>query len=379
MKEVIYSMLYKLTKSILYIIDFIVTIFYRLSGVESIEGIEHGDILSHLIRQNVLSNSFLIIALIGILVLGVVTILAILKAQTKQDISNSVALERSLKAFIGIWLIPFFVIAVVLGLNVVFRAIHLAMHSGGMATFETKIGAQLLVIAGKDAYIGEEAARQGIEAGILNGTLSYMDVSTISTYYNIHEINYLVAILGGSILLFLFCLSCIGLVQRIFEIVFLYLISPLAASTMPLDEGIRFARWRELVISKIVASYSIVLSMNVYLMVLPFATSIRYLDNNIQNSLVHLLIVIAGAFSVVKTSSLISNIIGSTGSSLSGYLSEVRLATGAARGAGITLMQTSKQVTNVTKSVGLSMQNRSMQKEVSFQNNNKSTLKNLYD
>ena len=159
MKEIIYSILYKLTKNILYLIDFLVEIFYKLSGVEEVDG-ESGDILSHLIYQKNISDTFLVVALIGILVLGVVTILAILKAQSRKDISNAMAFERSLKAFIGIWLIPFFVIAVVIGLNVLFRAIHIAMSINGIGVTKAKIGAELLVIAASDAYI-EKGGKAG--------------------------------------------------------------------------------------------------------------------------------------------------------------------------------------------------------------------------
>lgn len=377
MKEIIYSILYKLTKNILYLIDFLVEIFYKLSGVEEVDG-ESGDILSHLIYQKNISDTFLVVALIGILVLGVVTILAILKAQSRKDISNAMAFERSLKAFIGIWLIPFFVIAVVIGLNVLFRAIHIAMSINGIGVTKAKIGAELLVIAASDAYIGEEVARQGIEAAIVNGSISYMDINSISTYYKIEDINYLVGILGGGILLFLFSVSCIGLIQRIFEVIFLYLISPLAASTMPLDDGKRFTSWRELVVGKIVSSYAIVLSMNVYLMVLPYATSIRYLDNNFQNSLVHLLIVIAGAFSVVKTSNLIAAILGMHGNSLTSFMSEIRVASSLARSTSNTILHSGHHIANASKHISNNIKDLSKPAE-QLLSNNKSTLEDLYN
>ncbi|HHX49584.1 MAG TPA: hypothetical protein GX709_04265 [Clostridiales bacterium] len=376
MKEIFYSIVYKLNKSILYIIDFFVEIFYKLSGFENIDG-ENGEILSHLVRQKSVTDTFFMVALIGIALLGVVTILAILKAQSRKDISNSMALERSLKAFIGIWLIPFFVIAVVLGLNVLFRAIHVAMSINGAGVQRAKIGAELFVIAASDAYIGEEIAREGIEAAIVNGTISYMDVSAISTYYNIEDINYLVSLLGGGVLLFLFSISSISLVQRIFEVVFLYLISPLAASTMPLDDGQRFASWRTLVIGKIVSSYSIVLSMNVYLMVLPYATSIRYLENNFQNALVHLLIVIAGAFSVVKTSSIVSSIIGMHGNSIAAFMSEIRVASSLARGTTNTILHTSHHIAETSRHFSGDKDDKNNIQEAAL-TNKESTLENLY-
>ena len=67
--------------------------------------------------------------------------------------------------------------------------------------------------------------------------------------------NYLIGILGGFVMLVMFVLSSISFIQRIFDIILLYLISPISIATIPLDEGNRFKVWKDMMIGKILSAY----------------------------------------------------------------------------------------------------------------------------
>lgn len=78
--------------------------------------------------------------------------------------------------------------------------------------------------------------------------LDYKDVSLVKSYFNIQDMNYLIGILGSFVMLVMFMLSSISFIQKIFDIILLYLISPISIATIPLDESNRFKVWKDMMI-----------------------------------------------------------------------------------------------------------------------------------
>ncbi|MBR2138174.1 MAG: hypothetical protein IJ966_02615 [Bacilli bacterium] len=325
--ELICSLFYGMFSGICLLIDFIKTIFYKLCGIETveIEG-EQGDLLSNLLESNIIKRVFLTIFIIGFILLIVFTILAIIKSNYQEKQNWKTVLSKTGQAFIIMLLIPFTVIIGVMLTNTIMSSINQAMNvypSSGQGT----IGGQFLITIGHDAYKGLIDQSQA-EAMFVSGELNYAKLSVVKQYYDITELNYVIGLLGSLVMLIMFVISAITFVQRIFDIVLLYIISPVSISTIPLDEGNRFKVWKDMLISKILSAYGIILVMNLFFLIIPQVYQIKFFDNSFQNGVVYILFLIGGSFAVTKASRVISQLTGApaTGGEMAQMIYNIRSA-----------------------------------------------------
>ena len=312
----IYDIFYTLQKSICYLLDFIRDIFCKLAGIETvkIDGSEE-EILSHFILSPEIRNAFLGVLLVGVILLFVFVIIAIIKSEAadpQHKKTKGQILVKSLQSFVIFLLIPFLLIAGIMLANVVVGAIHASM-TGSMLDGNTAstIGGQILVTSGYDAYIGPAGSRAEIERMFVTGQLDYNSLSVVKRYYDLSEMNFFVGIAGGLVILVMFVMSAVMFVQRIFDIILLYIVSPASVSTIPLDDGGRFRIWREMLVSKVLSAYGIILSMNIFFLVVPQISQITFFGNAFKDGIVQLLFVIGGAFSITKANMIIAQLTGS--------------------------------------------------------------------
>lgn len=325
--ELICSIFYGMFSGICILIDFIKTIFYKLCGIETveIEG-EQGDLLSNLLESDIIKRVFLTIFIIGFILLIIFTIIAIIKSNYQEKQNWKTVLSKTGQAFMIMLLIPFTVLVGVMLTNTVMSSINQAMNvypSAGQGT----IGGQFLITIGHDAYKGL-LDQSTVEAMFVSGELNYAKLSVVKQYYDITELNYVIGLLGSLVILVMFVISAITFVQRIFDIVLLYIISPVSISTIPLDEGNRFKVWKDMLISKILSAYGIILVMNLFFLIIPQVYQIKFFDNSFQNGVVYILFLIGGSFAVTKASRVISQLTGApaTGGEMAQMIYNIRSA-----------------------------------------------------
>ena len=311
-----YDLMYILQKSICYLLDFIRDVFCKLAGIETVvvNG-EQSDLLSHFILSPQIRNAFLGVFLVGVILLCVFVIIAILKSEAadpQHKKTKGQILVKALQSFIIFVLIPFLLIAAITLTNVVMSGIHASM-TGAMLDGNTNstIGGQILVTSGYEAYIGPSGQRAEIERMFITGQLDYNNLSVVKDYYNLGDMNFFVGIAGGLVILIMFVISAIMFVQRIFDIILLYIVSPASVSTIPLDDGGRFKIWREMLISKILGAYGIILSMNIFFLIVPQVGNISFFGNAFKDGVVQLLFVLGGAFAITKANMVIAQLTGS--------------------------------------------------------------------
>lgn len=312
----VYDLLYILQKSICYLLDFIRDVFCKLAGIETVAvGGKQTDLLSHFILSPQIRNAFLGVFLVGVILLFVFVIIAILKSEAadpQHKKTKGQILVKALQSFIIFLLIPFLLIAGIMLTNVIMSAIHGSM-TGAMLDGNTNstIGGQILVTSGYDAYIGPSGRRAEIERMFITGQLDYNNLSVVKDYYNLGDMNFFVGIAGGLVILIMFVISAIMFVQRIFDIILLYIVSPASVATIPLDDGGRFKIWREMLISKILGAYGIILSMNIFFLIVPQVGNISFFGNAFKDGVVQLLFVLGGAFAITKANMVIAQLTGS--------------------------------------------------------------------
>jgi hypothetical protein len=335
-----FDVLYLLQAGICTVADFIVNTFYKLSGLEpvSVDG-KQTDLLSHFVQTDAVKTAFLGVFLVGIILLCVFVIIAIIRSEYtegQQKRTKGQILIKAGHSFIIFLLIPFLLAAGILLTNAVMNAINGSMlmtASGGGG--RTLFGGQILVTSGNDAYIGNANMRAEIERGFVTGALDYGNLDVVKQYYDLWHVNFTVGILSGAVLLVLFALAALRFVQRLFDIILLYVISPVSVATIPVDDGARFKLWREMLISKVLSAYGIILAMNLFFMIIPQVNRIRFYDDDFSNGLIGLLFVIGGAFAVTKAYMVIAQLTGSNAGAQEAQQTMAGIHTGARMARGL--------------------------------------------
>lgn len=317
MTDWIFDLLYSFQKTIGYIIDFIKDIFYMLAGIDTVNiNGKDTDLLSNFLLSDVVKKSFFYIFLIAVVLLIVFVIISIIRseyANGQNKKSKTIILGKAFQSFIIFLIIPFVLISGITLSNTVVKSVNQSMNPYILETGqEATIGGQLLVTSGYYAYIGEESERAEIEIKFITGELDYNNKEVVSQYYKIRNLDFFVGILGGLVILVMFVMSAISFIQRIFDIVLLYIISPINVSTIPLDDGNRFRIWKEMLIAKVLSAYGIILSMNLFFIIIPQVQQIMFFQNALKDGIVKILFLIGGAFAVTKANIVIAQLTGNT-------------------------------------------------------------------
>lgn len=313
----IFELLYSLQKTICYIIDFIREIFYTLAGIQTVNiNGEQTDLLSHFILSNSVKTAFFYIFLIAIILLVVFVMIAIIRSEyvaSDNKKSKSQILGKAFQSFAIFLMVPFILIAGITLTNAVMGAVNASMNPyAAVVGGSTSIGGQILVTSGQYAFIGDQASRIEIERMFLTGELSYFDMSVVSQFYNLQSLDFLIGIFGSIVIMVMFVMSAVTFIQRIFDIVLLYIISPISVSTIPVDDGSRFKIWRDMTISKVLGAYGIILSMNLFFIIIPQVSEIVFFADAFKNGIVKILFLIGGAFAVTKANLVIAQLTGNS-------------------------------------------------------------------
>ena len=135
-------------------------------------------------------------------------------------------------------------------------------------------------------------------------------------YYNLLGYNYLIGLLSSFIVAMLLLTLIIGVIQRIFELSILFVVSPAFVATMPLDEGARFNKWKDSFIKRVFSAYGPIIGINLLFMILTYVQQIDVFKpgvgiNNLFNLVVQILFIVVGLISVKDFSKLITELVGS--------------------------------------------------------------------
>jgi ABC-type multidrug transport system fused ATPase/permease subunit len=127
--------------------------------------------------------------------------------------------------------------------------------------------------------------------------------------------NFWTAYLVVIVMLVALIFSMLGLVKRIFDIVLLFLVLPLISATIPLDDGARFKNWRDTVVSKVILAYGAILSVNVFLLIIPTINAMNFSelwDNAFVENLFKAFMMMGGALAINGGQLLLARLMGTS-------------------------------------------------------------------
>ncbi len=137
---------------------------------------------------------------------------------------------------------------------------------------DTRICDLIFYLTVKDALRNKDNASyylSGQHFQNTKATLEDVDVGQIEWLYAFFEVGLVMIIL---LKLIIECMT------RIFMILILFVVSPYFVSLMPLDDGAKFKRWKEMFLAFTIGVFGPILSMRLYLVLLPYVVTSDSLD-----------------------------------------------------------------------------------------------------
>ena len=123
---------------------------------------------------------------------------------------------------------------------------------------------------------------------------------------NPNNFYYLPSLITSILVLISLLITVINIIKRIYKIVLLYITLPISLSTLPLDNGKTFDVWKNKLINQIFIIFMVVLSLNIYSIILPTLLNIN-IETNISSygkSLINLLIIASGSIFILSSQKL---------------------------------------------------------------------------
>lgn len=147
------------------------------------------------------------------------------------------------------------------------------------------------------------------------GEKDYKKLSRVSMDFYAGNFNYIVGFASAFLMLLVLSGAALLFIRRLFELLLLYIVSPVFVSTIPLDDGAMFSKWRELFVAKFFSGFGIIFTMKYYLMLIPFAagSDLVLYENTLPggilvNNILKMMMIIGGAWAVYKSQHMIMQV-----------------------------------------------------------------------
>ena len=323
------------------LVDLIESIFNVFSGVAPVE-VKYGaaykqmTLIDALFDMDEVVWAFWVITFVSLVLCVIFTIYKTVKSISDMALEDrnpiSKVLSEAMKAGLTFFLIPFLCVVMLQLSSAITEQVDIAFEEA--TEVDTTIGNILFLSAtleaDRDSYNEKDLisgvitkkenapAFQTISSGVrekyINDPTRYRDRDKVVEDFLPTNINYLVGFISAIVMILFLGLATISFVRRIFELLLLYIVSPFYVSTIPLDDGATFAKWRDLFVAKFFSGFGTVFSMKYYLMVVPMIADSKLqlfpMNSNLPggsmiNTVLQLFLIIGGAWAVFKGQSLI--------------------------------------------------------------------------
>lgn len=320
------------------LVDFVENIFNVFAGISpvQVEG-RQTYLLDAFFQMGEVTTAFVYITVMAVAISFIFTIYKTAKSISDMTLEDrnpvSKVLADGMKAAVSFMLIPFLCVALLQLSSLVTNQAVSAFDAaqGGSST----MGTILFLSAGMDADKATASRKNPVTGEMedpeternpsfdddvrnpyLKGEKDYRNLTTVKKDFYPSNFNYIQGFASGILILLILAGAVIIFIRRIFELLILYLVSPFFVSTIPLDDGATFARWRELFVAKFFSGFGVIFSMRYYMILVPSIAGNRLclyspsLPGGVMiNSILKLFMIIGGAWAVYKSQSLIMQIL----------------------------------------------------------------------
>ncbi len=315
---------YALFELFLYIIDVMQTAFDVLIGIQPVtyrgaDGITRTDsLLNVLVLDDGIRSVLVAVTLVAFGLALIFAIYATIRSTLDFDFENKrpvgQVLKSVLKTMINFLIVPLTMVFMLYLSSVILNTVSTALSQGN----DMSLGRSILVVSSLDTsgVIGSKpsVASMSVQpwSDLASGKISYWEWPV---YYHLSKVDYAIGFISSIFIIIVVGMCLLNFIRRIFDIILLYITSPYFVSTMVLDDGEKFRKWRSTFIAKVFSGYGSAIGMRLYLMVVPLIMSdkIRFFSDNIVGNLgdylVKLIFIMGGAWAVYKSSSMLTTIL----------------------------------------------------------------------
>lgn len=337
---------------VLRVVDMIMQLFSVFSGIEDVAIGESGKgtLLEYFVTNQAVINAFWALFVIGVACTGIFTVIAIVKNMVVVKKTVGKILAKMLTAILSMILVIMCLFGFIYGANFVLQQVDGALAQDNRLT----IGQQLFVAGiDDDAWInitpreGYTVREEGLIAifgevpvtdeqgnvylvpkadwsdvnpdkvfgeftrdslGIFENGTSFEEGKEGLVY--IDKYDFFIGVPASIIIVVVMFVAVMGLVTRLYDIVFMLLTSPLIMSTLPLDDGAKFKLWRETAISKTLLAYGTVFAVNIYIIILPLLSKLSITGQPTLTTLMRVLLIICGALTISNGQLFFARLLG---------------------------------------------------------------------
>ncbi|MBR1471582.1 MAG: hypothetical protein IJ600_08075 [Lachnospiraceae bacterium] len=293
---------------ILKIIDFLEDIFTIFSGMTQLQvngEMSNQGIVQYLFGLGAVQRTFLAITVISVVLCFATTMIAVLRSLADTPFENkkpiSAVLQTTLKCVLHFTLMQF---ACIFAIQMTTQVLLQINYSLNVDRKDASMGDQLFYLLVKDKVKG------GTNVEYYAAGARYANVQDVMKHFDYMHFNWIIVIVSSVFVLGILLATILSSVQRLFMLMILYVISPLFVAYMPLDEGKSFGQWRDTFVGYLIAAFSPILAMKLFMMFLPmFMDGKMQFPNGINMMYVNIIFIISGALAIYTSRNLFVKIV----------------------------------------------------------------------
>lgn len=327
--QMLAGVLYGLYAKILSLVDTMNSAFDCLIGLSDIKyNGKPMPLLEAMFSIDGVRKAFLIISCMGLAIALMLTIYATIKSTLDLDFENKRPVSRVLsalfKSFIQLFTVQLVVLFVIKLSGLILKGIDTAMLQISGGSVATTLGRMVFVVSSmnackSDTSLNLNGSRAG-EVGISDSVRSqfynltgkkYTNIGDVTAYFDVAKFDYVIGICLAVFLLVVMVICLVIFVQRLFDMLMLYLVSPLFVAMIPLDDGERFGKWRELFLGKCFGGFGMVMAMKLYIMLCPtiMSSSLVFSSSKELDYLTKMIFILGGAWAVLKSGNTVTSLL----------------------------------------------------------------------
>ncbi len=327
-----FSAMYSLAKMALQILDCLSDLFDTLLGVQPVifKG-EETTLLRAFLNMDAVRRAFWYINFFALGLAVIFAIYGVTRSMLDFDFENKRPVSRVMSSLLSSVLNLFTVQLAVFGIiylaEAILTGLNSAMALAGGAAGNTTLGRMIFVLGTLNAANDESfnLSSDAVQSGskIVGPTdpirskffessgLNPYKLSDVKIYFNIRKLDYFILIGLGLVFAFLLLIALIAVVRRLFNLLLLYIVSPLFAATIPLDDGEHFGKWRNLFVGTCFTGYGMLVAMKLYLLICPtiMGSELTMSASVELNFVCKVVFLLGGLWAVYKSSSMITSLI----------------------------------------------------------------------
>lgn len=346
------DILFEIYVTVLRLVDYLAEIFNIFGGITQVQ-YKHNDmyIISALFAMTPVIRLVWLVAGISFFLLLIFSMVSVVRSvgELGNEVQRPVTkvLRSTWEGFLKMFSTPFICVALIMIMQVMLVAVYTGIqdsddvgNTGNKGT-QTTIGRVIFVVSTLNASYNSEynistASEDMLDELGINDSVraqyyytdykedgiiaakDYSDLSSVRKDFQAKDIDYLIGIAMAVLFAFTLGRGALTFISRLFNIIVLTIAAPVFGSTIPLDDGQRYEKWKDMYVGQLFSGFGLVLSMEIYLLMVPVFMNLglKFGTGSAEaNYLIRIIFLAAGAYMVMQVGPIITGLVSQSAAS----------------------------------------------------------------